>query len=328
MVRDKAASVIEVLRAGDVPAGDRMDYWHQVVAGKCGSHAVRMPHGVDPTDQLRLGAAGGVRIDRLRATRTLRADRTVRHIRQDRDSALCKVHVVALGKATVAHNGREAVLAPGDFVLVDNERPVSKLMEAAHFVTVAFPKTLFPLCPEDVNTLAGLRFGGDEGLGGLASSVVRQLVGLLDTWDEADGVRLGTAVLDLLTVALAAQLTREGSVPPDTLQRARLVQIHGFIERRLGDLDLSPATVAAANYVSVRYLHRLFETQETTVAAWIRRRRLERCRRDLADPALRTVPVSAIAARWGLTDPSQFSRQFRAMYGLPPTEYRRGTTTG
>ena len=324
MGNDKAAaSVVEVLSACDVSADDRMDYWHQVVAGKCGSHAVGMPDGFDHTDELRIGTAGGVRIDKLLAAKTLRADRTVGHIRRDPDRSQCKVHLVARGKAKVAHNGREAVLAPGDFVLVDDEIPVSKLMEAVHFVTLAFPKTLFPLCPDDVSTLAGLRFDGDEGLGGLASSFVCQLVGLLDTWDETEGVRLGTAVLDLLTVALAARLNRDALLPPDRLQRARLVQIHAFIEQRLRDIDLSPATVAAANYISVRFLHRLFETQETTVAAWIRRRRLERCRRDLADPTLQTVPVSTIAARWGLTNPSQFSRQFRAVYGRSPTDYRR-----
>ena len=66
----------------------------------------------------------------------------------------------------------------------------------------------------------------------------------------------------------------------------------------------------------------LFETQQTTVADWIRQRRLERCRRDLADPGLRAKPVGAIAARWGLTNPAHFSRLFRAAYGVPPRAYR------
>ena len=56
--------------------------------------------------------------------------------------------------------------------------------------------------------------------------------------------------------------------------------MHAFVEQHLGDADLTPAAVAAAHHVSLRQLHRLFETQETTVAAWIRHRRLERCRRD------------------------------------------------
>jgi methylphosphotriester-DNA--protein-cysteine methyltransferase len=67
---------------------------------------------------------------------------------------------------------------------------------------------------------------------------------------------------------------------------------------------------------------RLFETERATPADWIRRRRLERCRRDLLDPALWHTPVSTIAARWGFASPAHFSRAFRAAHGLPPTEYR------
>jgi hypothetical protein len=64
-----------------------------------------------------------------------------------------------------------------------------------------------------------------------------------------------------------------------------LLRIHAFIEQHLGDADLTPGLVAAAHYISVRYLYRLFEAQGTTVATWIRHRRLEGCRKDLADPA-------------------------------------------
>jgi AraC-like DNA-binding protein len=129
-------------------------------------------------------------------------------------------------------------------------------------------------------------------------------------------------VLDLLAVALADRLGRAEKVPPETRERALLQHIHAFIEARLGDPGLSPGSIAAAQFISVRYLHKLFETQQTTVADWIRRRRLERCRRDLLDPTLRAEPVGAIAARWGLTNPAHFSRLFRGAYGVPPSAYR------
>ncbi|MFF5564692.1 helix-turn-helix domain-containing protein [Streptomyces sp. NPDC012623] len=58
------------------------------------------------------------------------------------------------------------------------------------------------------------------------------------------------------------------------------------------------------------------------VSATIRHQRLERARHDLADPALRTVPVHGIAARWGFGHPAAFSRAFRAAYGVPPADYR------
>ncbi len=67
--------------------------------------------------------------------------------------------------------------------------------------------------------------------------------------------------------------------------------------------------------------------QKTTVAEWIRSRRLERCRRDLADPALDAEPVYAIAARWGLTSAAHFRPVFRAAYGLTPADYRRSAAS-
>lgn len=318
--------MIEVFRAGDTPAAERMDHWYQVLLDKCGPHELQLPDGLEPVEQLRVGAAGAVRIDDLLAARTLRADRSARQIRRDVERGMCKLHVLARGRVAVQQNGREAMLAPGDFVLVDDERPVAKLMTTVRFVTLVFPKVLLPFGPDGVRELSGLRFDGNAGLGGLASSFVRQLARRLDTLDEAEAARLGTTVLDLLTMALATRLDRDDALPPgsrDSQQRALLARIHSYIEEHLSDPDLSPLTLAAANHVSVRYLHRLFETQETTVAVWIRRRRLERCRRDLADPTMRAWPVSAVAARWGLTNPTHFGRQFRAQYGLLPTEYRQ-----
>ncbi|GGQ13574.1 hypothetical protein GCM10010187_32420 [Actinomadura coerulea] len=41
----------------------------------------------------------------------------------------------------------------------------------------------------------------------------------------------------------------------------------------------------------------LFQEQGLTVAAWIRERRLERCRHDLADPRLLARPVQGVATR-------------------------------
>ncbi len=73
----------------------------------------------------------------------------------------------------------------------------------------------------------------------------------------------------------------------------------------------------------LRHLHRMFEGENTTVSAWIRQRRLERCRDDLADPVNAGIPVSSVAARWGMTNAAHFSRAFRRAYGIPPNEYRR-----
>ncbi|MFF1733008.1 helix-turn-helix domain-containing protein [Streptomyces sp. NPDC058247] len=64
------------------------------------------------------------------------------------------------------------------------------------------------------------------------------------------------------------------------------------------------------------------ENEEATVAAWIRRRRLEAARRDLVDPALRSSPIHAVAARWGFPRAADFSRAFRRAYDITPNECR------
>jgi AraC-like DNA-binding protein len=54
---------------------------------------------------------------------------------------------------------------------------------------------------------------------------------------------------------------------------------------------------------------------------WIRSRRLEACRQELATTASGTI-IAAVARRHGFSNMSSFSRAFRAEYGLSPSEWR------
>jgi AraC-like DNA-binding protein len=106
-----------------------------------------------------------------------------------------------------------------------------------------------------------------------------------------------------------------------------MAQIHAFIRANLGDPDLTPGAIAAAHHISLRYLNKLFQAEGRTVAGWIRERRLERCRRDLAEPRLDDRTIKAIAARWGFTNSAHFSQAFRSAYGLSPREFRQQRAT-
>jgi AraC-like DNA-binding protein len=306
-------------RATDVPAAAREDYWRHVLGETLGPL-----EPVDVPDRVRVGDLGAVRVGELSQRRPGGARRTARHLRGV-DRELCKVDVLSRGRGVVAQDGREAALAPGDMTLVDLSRPARWSMSPVRCVAVTFPRALLPLSPDELGRLTAVRVPGDRGPGAPASAFVLGLAGRLG---EAGGARLGTALVDVLAVALASRLGRADALPPATRRRDLVRRVHAYIEARLGNPGLTPRAVAAAHHVSVRYLHRLFEAQEATVAELIRRRRLERCRRDLLDPALRREPVAAIGARWGLANPAHFSRAFRAAYGVPPTEYRALVASG
>lgn len=94
------------------------------------------------------------------------------------------------------------------------------------------------------------------------------------------------------------------------------------IEDRLWDDEIDADKVATLVNVSTRTLHRAFKAHDATISGWIRERRLDRCRADLADPRYSHVPVSQVAARWGLLDAAHFSRLFKARFGVPPRTFR------
>ncbi|MEV6955820.1 helix-turn-helix domain-containing protein [Streptomyces sp. NPDC051183] len=77
---------------------------------------------------------------------------------------------------------------------------------------------------------------------------------------------------------------------------------------------------------SLRRLHLLFQERRESVAATVRRRRLEGARADLLRPELHSRPIHAVAARWGFASAAVFSRAFREAYGTSPSELRAGST--
>jgi AraC-like DNA-binding protein len=310
-----------VFHADAEPLTARAEYWQHILEDSFGPADLRVGGGLDARDQLRIGDAGAVRVTELSISSRNEAERTRTHIRQ-LDRELYKVHVHTRGRGRVEQDGRQTWLMPGDLTFADLTRPCRWAYSSAQFVSVAFPRALLPVSAEELRQLNGVRIPGARGLSALLATLARQLPGHLDDCGPTERARLGTAVLDLVTAAVAARLDHTRDVPPESRQRALVMRVLAFIDERLGDPGLSPAAIASAHHISVSYLYKLFETQPAPVAEWIRQRRLQRCRRDLLDPALRHTPVSTIAARWGFPSAAHFSRLFRAIHGLPPGEYR------
>jgi AraC-like DNA-binding protein len=224
------------------------------------------------------------------------------------DERLWQIDLMKRGHARVEQGRGTADLGPSDLVLIDPARPVRFAATASTHVTVLVPRRELRIRPGDAARLAGVRIRGDHGPGALVYSLVREMPRTLSGFRASEADRSAAAVIELISVALQAQLG-DVNPGPDEALRDRVL---GYIEARLSDRDIAPARIAAAHHISLRRLHKLFDDQPLTVAALIRQRRLERCRSDLAQGD-RTV--SAVARRWGFADPAHFSRLFKATYG-------------
>src|SRR5205823_5058184 len=107
---------------------------------------------------------------------------------------------------------------------------------------------------------------------------------------------------------------------PDTVL---LTRVRRYVLEHLTDPDLSPARIAHAHHISVRYLYKLWGQGELSLEQWIIGQRLERARSELARPEIGYRSIATIARICGFRDPSHFTRRFRAAYGMAPSEWRR-----
>jgi AraC-like DNA-binding protein len=189
-------------------------------------------------------------------------------------------------------------------------------------VVFALPRSVLGPHGDRLCHQTALRITGSAGIGQLAASFFLHIAERLQAPDvHGSDFDVGESVLDLVRALYTGRHHPAGTHGPDSGE-PMLVRIKAYIEANLGDPDLSPALIAKANSISVRYLYKLFESEQIAVGQWIRQRRLDRCRRDIADPALSHETIFGIASRWGWVSAAHFSRLFRATYGCPPRSYR------
>jgi AraC-like DNA-binding protein len=316
------------VRIEDVPPAARFEYFRHALASTIAPFDVRVKsEGPLRGASLRAGPVGTVGVTTVVAedpNHQFDSRRTPTLVRRS-DPELFKIDVQVRGRTVLAQGDREAELRPGDFTLIDLSRPsrVRDVGGVYEVVVVQFPHAALPLRHDELARATAVRVSGSDGLGAAVSALARHVAQRLEDHAATDGVRLSAAFLDLLIVALGERLGRVAALSSATRRRGLSASVLAFIDRRLADPRLSPREIAAAHHISLRLLHKLFEEQGTSVGRWIRERRVERCRRDLLDPALSDLPASAIALGWGFADAAHFSRVFREAYGHPPGEYRR-----
>ncbi|MEU3602703.1 helix-turn-helix domain-containing protein [Streptomyces sp. NPDC006798] len=304
----------------DLPARDRFDEWSTF------TDRTRIPQTLKSSDDADFRASALVRgstgqvVARASLRSKLLTRRTPRLIRHADPEQYLFVSVLS-GTSGVAQSGRATVIRPGELMILDSSYPFRAQYDGVHHVFLV-DKSLVPVAPEQVHSLLARRLPGDTGSGAVLTRCLREVSRDGGSRRPPELHRLLDVAVDLLAVLIAQELDVLPRLPPESRDRALLARADAFVREHLGDPDLTPQNLAAAHHVSLRRLQQLLAAEGTTPAALIRTRRLERCRRALADPRQHDRPVHAVAARWGFPDHAHFSRLFKSTYGMSPSEYR------
>jgi len=276
--------------------------------------------------QLHQQRVGELRLTDATAHSRVRGTRGSPQMAQDSEAWL-NVVMIAEGceQLRFGPSERDVVdLHAGMFTLWDSTRPMAfdtgpRLRQLSLIVPEA---QLLRRVPR-VRDLIGRPMDGQRGVGGLFVDHFNALLQRLPDMPAPSRPAVLDATLDLLALCLGAQ----PALPAPRLRQLQLAQVLRHIESGLTDPTLGVTSLARHFRMTERNLHKLFEGSGETVCGHIRSLRLAMCRRDLEGSTLAARQVTEIAGHWGFDDPSQFSKLFRAAYGMSPRECRARAQT-
>ncbi|ERI12784.1 hypothetical protein O206_12425 [Ochrobactrum sp. EGD-AQ16] len=215
-------------------------------------------------------------------------------------------------------SGVDVEAKQGDIVVIDLSQTVESHASNGSRITVLIPR-------EELERIVGWR-----NLHRLVMPAVAPMTRVLFSYLQnlqslsgtLDGVEAQSA-LDAMFILLGASINgTEGgvieSLPANLPVRKRIL---AYIDENLSDPVLGPCLITKNLRISRSSLYRTFE-MEGGIAKIIRDKRLDRAYRILVDEHGRHVSLKEIAYRCGFHDGTQFTKAFKARFGMSPRDAR------
>lgn len=305
---------------------DRLAHWYAAARQIFVAHEFRVGERSAFEATVHGASLGQLDLAVLEWAQILGAERTAREAARGEDEAyfLC---LQLAGSTRVRQDGRDAVIHPGDFALVDVQRPyICQYSARSKKVIFRIPRRALQARLGAGCEITAQAVRRTDGVGGLASGFLAMIPDRAGALLPAVKGQIAEQALDLASLALSVGAGRR-SPRLSSAAAVAVLRLRSAIETRLTDTALDATAAAAAAGVSVRYANSLLSQHGTSLARQIQSRRLEQCCRALADPAQSRRTVAEIAYAWGFCDPSHFGRRFKLAFGCSPSEYRERMKT-
>lgn len=308
-----------IVDTSTVAAPDRFDYWADAHDRVLHPLELRRPGREPFTGRIRAHRVGAVTLFHIEGDASA-IRRTARLVARHDPEELQVTNLVR-GRFRIEQGSRTALVGAGDLACYETSHPYDVTSPGPfELLLFSLPKALLGDGAAAACARTAVALDGRCGVAALAGPFLRGVAERIEDGSlDARAAGLSDCVVDVVRMLFAADRPGSGSGGGPTL----FARVVAYIDAHLGDPGLAPRPIAAAHFVSVRQLHKVFEREGHTVAGWIRARRLAAVCRDLTDPGLADHPIRVLAARRGFVDAPHFNRLFRAEHGCTPGEFRR-----
>lgn len=231
------------------------------------------------------------------------------------------IYIPMQGDLELLQFSRTEYCRPGFMAMLSMEEPFTQRKLGDNDTIYFFMPQMFVdqrlSCSED---LCARAFSIDTGVRQLVRDSVISLQSSASGMSEMEFRSASHALGELVLLALnssADLMADELSARSCTLARAKRV-----IRARLGDSELTIASVAKQCGISLRYLHQIFRADGVTVSEYVKAQRLQKARQ-LLQTASDNTTVTEVCFRCGFSNPSQFSTAFRQAFSASPRDVLR-----
>lgn len=232
------------------------------------------------------------------------------------------VFVLFDGAGQIDVAAETAAVSPGDIYLLDTSRKWRlELGTAFRACVIRFEKANFISRLMHTGKTDICKISSVSGVGKIALEFVESITSQITSLAAEDLDQMEDALSTMLVASLAHKEEEDGS-HSTSMQLSHLRRICRTIEAKLTDPELSAIDIARSENLSARYLQKLFASAGTTFGEYVKKRRLDRCRIDLANNSLKHLTISELCFRWGFNDAANFSRGFHLEFGVSPKVYR------
>ncbi len=222
------------------------------------------------------------------------------------------------GAINVEHCGRRSIVAPGSFILLDNDHPwYLAFPGGGDCPTVHMPKDWLLGFAPAAHDVCGVPLGMASLWARPLASYISALAdeGPASAGMQRDGLaeQLGAMTRILLSNATARTCARARDL------KQRIVDC---IADSYSDPDIDPAAIAGELSISTRHLHRVLARNGLSFSGILRDTRMSAAASMLMNERTSDLPIGEIAWRAGYADQSHFARVFRAEQGCSPAQFR------